>query len=66
MGDWLASADDPFLASSSTVLPNRMEGRTGYSPLSMGRKEFEYVGRSPISDDALIAHQRARTAPCSI
>ncbi|KAK1809297.1 hypothetical protein LTR12_016352 [Friedmanniomyces endolithicus] len=40
MGDWLASADDPFLASSSTVLPNRMESRTGYSPLSMGREEF--------------------------
>ncbi|KAK0270119.1 hypothetical protein LTR35_014367 [Friedmanniomyces endolithicus] len=44
--DWSASADDPFLASSSAVLPNGMESRTSYSPLSMGRKEFQYVGRS--------------------
>jgi len=59
MDDWLASADDPSLASSSTVLPNRIGSRTGYSPLSLGRKEFQYVGRSHTSDDALIAHQRA-------
>ncbi|KAK1074491.1 hypothetical protein LTR74_001087 [Friedmanniomyces endolithicus] len=40
--NWLASADYSFLPSSSAVLPNRMESRTGFSTLSTGRKEFEY------------------------
>ncbi|KAK0313496.1 hypothetical protein LTR01_001752 [Friedmanniomyces endolithicus] len=54
MDDWLASADDPSLASSSTVLPNRIGSRTGYSLLSLGRKEFHeheqpYEGYDAIS-----------------